>query len=107
MELGHVDRPAHCLGRSRRMPIVQRPPPVADRQPAPKLCPGRVLSGGYVDNFLILAASYCEAQERFAAVCGALAKLCIALHELREPTSDSDSDYLGLEFTFDHKLRSL
>ena len=82
-------------------------PLVADRQPAPRPCFGRVLCGGYVDNFLILAASYREAMERFTSVCEAFAKLAIALHELREPTFDSDFGYLGLVFTFDHKLRPL
>ena len=71
---------------------------VADRRPAARLQMGRPLAGGYVDNFLIVAACRDDAVRRYRAVLQGFAVLGIALHELREPCCDETFDYLGVEF---------
>ena len=72
---------------------------VEDRRASLQLRVGRPLVGGYVDNFMVLAATREDALERHEAICRAFNELGLAIHELRPSTTAEAFDYLGLDFT--------
>ena len=92
-------------GVLRSVMLPGEPDLVEDRRPKRRLRGDEVATGGYVDNFLVLGASRLTVQRRFLAICERFREIGIALHELREACDDAGFDYLGLEFSTDHRLR--